>query len=291
MIVVGGDVGGTKLLARAVDHGDVAAEARRPTGAGLTALGLVEVLASAVAEVASGRPVLALGIGFPGPVPPGGDRVARTVILPAVGEVRLGTMVADCIGIPVLVDNDVTCAARAELALRPGADMLFLAAGTGIGGSLVLHGRLRRGARGLAGEVGHVSINGDGPRCPCGGVGCVHLWAGGRAIEAALGLDEGTLLQADLDAPDARAALNRAGRALGAGIAAATTVLDVALVVVGGGLASLGDRYLDPVRAGFRERAMPEVAAGCRIEPALAGEAAGADGAALLALDASSPEA
>ena len=186
MVILGLDLGGSKLLARGVDRrGRVCFRMRCATGRGLgpdAALGAIEgVVAQARAEV--GR-VEAIGLGFPGLVDHGRGVARSSVMLDGWRDEPLAARLEARFGVPCAVDNDVNAAALCELELRGGVarDMLFVAVGTGIGGALVLGGRLRRGAGGFAGEIGHVSIDPAGRACDCGRRGCVNRYASGREI-------------------------------------------------------------------------------------------------------------
>jgi glucokinase len=209
----------------------------------------------------------------------------------------------------VVVDNDGNAAVLAEHregAARGCENAVFLAMGTGIGGGLVLGGRVYRGAHGYAGEFGHLVVDHDGADCPgaCPGRGCLEALASGRAIGVA-----GE--RAARDAPDsplgrrlaesgavlgqavtelardgdevARAVLADVGRRLGAGLTGVVNALDPDVVVIGGGAVTAGDLLLDPAREVVAARALPPVARAVRIVPAQFGEEAGLLGAGLLA--------
>jgi glucokinase len=162
-------------------------------------------------------------------------------------------------------------------------DFMFVAVGTGIGGALVLDGSVRTGPSGAAGEVGHLRAEAAGQqRCECGGIGCAHLVSSGRAIERSLGLPQGGLQdEVRRGSSSAVAAIVRAGETLGPVLADAATLLDLPLVVLGGGIGCLSP-FVDGARRGFARSAMSEVVDTCRIEAAMAGTSAGAIGATLL---------
>ncbi len=180
------------------------------------------------------------------------------------------------LGVPVRVDNDATCAAWAERAMGAATgldDVVLVTLGTGIGGGIVVGGRLTRGANGFAGEIGHMIVDRDGPDCPCGQRGCWERFASGSALarlarEAArAGRAEAVLANAGGDpeailgehvtaaavAGDAEACALVAEMAwwVGLGLSNLANVLDPEAFVIGGGLVTMGDLLLDPVRTAF----------------------------------------
>jgi len=275
---LGIDLGGSKLLACGIDaRGEVGLRVRRPTGRGFgpdAALAAIAELASNACTALGGLD--AIGLGFPGLVDHRRGIARSSTMLDGWHDVALAARVTDALGVPCVIDNDVNTAALHEHARR-GVDLLYVAVGTGIGGALVLGGALWRGAGGFAGELGHVSIDHAGPPCACGRRGCVHLYASGSAIEAAAG-----------QAPRGRdggahPAVIAAADALGVAIGSALNVLDVALVVLGGGVAELGPAYVDAVAARARRECFREIGEACVVSASLGGYDAGALGAAALA--------
>lgn len=276
MRALGLDLGGSKLLACVIgDHGAILGRAVRPTGRATgpaEALRLVAGIAEEMRAIAG--PFDVAGLGFPGLVDfPRG--VARSsVMLDGWRDVPLADQLAHELGVRCVVDNDVNAAAVAELACRqdaPPGSMLFVSVGTGIGGALVLDDRVWRGHTGVAGEIGNMTIDRHGPLCWCGRRGCLNTAASGAAMERLDGSEDEVLHQA--------------ATALGIGLANALNLLNPALVVLGGGVSRLGSRWLDAVASTARAEAFPEAGA-CRIEAARAGYEAGAVGAALLAIEA-----
>ncbi|MET0298089.1 MAG: ROK family protein [Microbacterium sp.] len=253
---VGLDVGGTKTDAVAVDAaGAVAGRVRLATGWGAaevtrTVLDAVTALATdAGIDRASVRSV---GIGIPGQVEPGTARVVHAVNL-GIDELDLAAAVEPHLGVPVRVENDVKAAALGAYALEGAAEtMAYLNLGTGIAAGIVRDGELWRGSRGTAGEVGHISVDPDGPLCRCGQRGCIEAFAGGRSIAQRWGRP-GALPVRDVfdaaDAADPRALELRTGLARGvaAGVRVLVLTADVDVVVLGGGLTALGDRLLRDV--------------------------------------------
>jgi glucokinase len=203
-------------------------------------------------------------------------------------DVPLADLVAERLGVPCVVDNDVNNAARAELrARRPRVPrvLLLVGVGTGIGGAIAIEGRVYRGANGGAGEIGNTTVDRGGAKCWCGRRGCLNTLASGAAIEQHLALRAGSL-------PDAVArreprvldALEAAGQALGSGIANALNLLNPDLVVLAGGLAELPPAlFLEPLERSARAEAFAPIADACRFERARAGYEAAAVGAGWLA--------
>jgi glucokinase len=294
--VIGVDLGGTKVLAGAVDRdGDVAAYARR-TVRGLGRDGVLETIADAVREAGAGRSAAGVAIGIPGFLDPADGSVRRCVHLPIEG-LRIGDDLAELLELPVVVDNDANCAALAEARLGAGRGhrvVVLLTVGTGIGGAVVVDGELFRGATGAAGELGHMTVELDGPVCTCGSRGCLETVASGPALVAAAirhgwsGEESlsGALVTELALAGDAiaLAAAAQVGRALGAGIASLVNAFDPDVVVIGGGVLGLGELLLEPARGEARARAL----AGDRVHVvgAALGENAGMVGAGLLGWEA-----
>lgn len=211
-----------------------------------------------------GAKVLGVGLALPamlGPDPAAPvDAPARIVLrapnLPRLVGSRPDTVLAGLLGPPVTVENEATLGALAHLDLAP--DLVYVSAGIGIGGGIVLDGRVYRGHHGLAGEIGHVVVERDGPECGCGGRGCVEQYAGSAALSAAAGVDDLPALEARLARgdPRARAATTDAARALGTGLASVLNVLDVPVVVLGGTFARLAPHVLPALRAELADRVL-----------------------------------
>jgi glucokinase len=270
MRALGIDLGGSKLLACVTDaEGRVLGRAVRRTGRATGPADASRLIAEVAGELRRAHGAFdSVGVGFPGLVDFARGVVRSSVMLDGWREVPLAERVADALGVPCVVDNDVNAAAVAELKARedePPESMLFVAVGTGIGGAITLGDRVWRGHTGVAGEIGNTSIDRHGARCWCGRRGCLNTCASGAAIAERPGI----------------AAARAAAESLGIGIANALNLLNPALVVLGGGVAQLGEPWLDVVATTARAEAFPE-AGQCRIELSRAGYVAGAVGAALL---------
>ena len=301
---VGLDVGGTKIDAVAVDPaGTILARLRRPTGWGEDAV--VDSIVSTVAALAeeSGLPLSAVGsagIGIPGLVDAETGRVLHAVNL-GVESLDLAARAEQALGVPFRVENAVKAAALGAAALSDAAGpMAYLNLGTGVAAGIVVDGRIWRGARGTAGEVGHLSVDPRGRLCGCGQRGCVETFCGGGALAKAWGRP-GALPVKDIveaaDAGDPHAQALQADLFFGAAAAVRVLVLsaDVETVVIGGGLTALGGRLADGVRAALHAGAeaspfLKSLRLDERIELLPAGSPAAAFGAALVGASISEKE-
>ena len=293
---VGLDVGGTKTEVVAVDtEGVIAGRVRMATGWGPDAVTRTIVDGVRALGVEAGielGAVRSVGVGIPGQIEPGTARVVHAVNL-GVEELDLAAAVGPQLGVPVRVENDVKAAALGAYALHGGTGtMAYLNLGTGIAAGIVADGELWRGTRGAAGEVGHISVDPNGPVCRCGQRGCIEALAGGGVIAERWGLS-GALPVRDVfdaaDAGDTRALELR--RDLARGVAAAVRVLvltvDADVVVLGGGITALGERLLGDVVSELRASAeasafMRSLRLEDRVELLPAGSPAAALGAALI---------
>jgi glucokinase len=306
---IGIDVGGTKTSAlRVSEDGRILQRAVLPTPAD-DMQATLEVMVDAAKAVLAPE-VRAVGIGAAGLVEAGTGRLIFAPNL-AWRNALLSGFVWDNVGLPAFADNDNNVAAWGEY--RHGAGrgyryMLFVGVGTGIGGGIVVDGRLLRGAHGFAAEIGHIIVEPGGPLCGCGNHGCWEQVASGHALtragrEAAqqhpqsmiarrVGGDPakvtGPLVTEAARAGDpvARGILARVGRRLGEGIAGLVNVLDPEVVVVGGGVAEAGELVLGSARVAFSTSVeapahRPEVP----VLAATLGNDAGGVGAAMLALE------
>jgi len=302
---IGLDIGGTKLLAVRLDDDAVVDEYRtaKPDSGGI----IVEEIVSAYRALADGEPIECLGVGIAGLV----DHTTGTFVWgPHVDGIGIPVMeeLEAALGLRAVVDNDANLAAFAEYrrgAGRGSTAMLMLTLGTGIGGAMVFDGRIYRG-RGFAGEFGHARLAHGGFLCVCGQRGCWETEAAGPALERlaaeVVSADPGGSLARILGdgAPDgpaisraasggnpqALALVGAIGRAFGDGLAGVISMLDPDRVVIGGGLGSIGEILLDPIRTSAAaaryasaHKPLPDIVA------AELGERAGGIGAALMAIE------
>ncbi|WP_029146045.1 ROK family protein [Microbacterium luticocti] len=293
---VGLDVGGTKTDAVAVDEsGTITGRVRLATGwgpDGVTAT-VVEAIGALARERPGDDPIRSVGVGMPGQVVPGSAHVTHAVNL-GVAELDLPGRLQPRLGVAVAVENDVKAAAVGAHALRrrQGETLAYLNLGTGVAAGIVRDGRLWRGPRGTAGEVGHISVDPDGPPCQCGQRGCIEALAGGASIARRWERPSSLPVRDMMDAADAGDHTARRLRGdLMAGVAAAVRILvltvDVDVVVLGGGITALGDRLRNGVVAELDASAeasafMRSLHLRERVELLPAGSAAAAFGAALI---------
>jgi len=310
MYAIGVDIGGTKIAAGVVDEdGRILAQVRRdtdPTDSDSVDDGVIE----ACRELSAQYPVGAIGLAAPGFVSSDQATVLLCPNLPWRDH-PLRDRVAAGLGssVPIVVENDANAAGWAEFRFGVGrevSDMLLLTIGTGLGGALVVDGRLVRGAFGVAAEVGHMRVVPDGHLCGCGLHGCWEQYASGRALvrsarNAAANHPEAAARMVELsvgrkvDGPAITAAakegdplaislLAELGRWIGEGSASVAALLDPALIVIGGGVGAAGELLLEPTREAFlgalsAKGFRPEA----RLELASMGNDAGIVGAADLA--------
>ena len=291
------DVGGTKLAVGLVTpDGRVVAQSRTPTpGDGEAIWSALVALIDVLPDVDQ---VAAIGVGCGGPmVWPAGD--VSPLNMPAWHGFPLRSRLqARFPGVSVRLHNDAPCLAAAEHWIGAGVgvdNMLGMVVATGVGSGLIADGRLINGNSGNAGHIGHVVVDPAGPPCSCGGRGCLEAIARGPALVAwarSHGWQPSGDGSAGALADDARrgdaaaaAAFARAGRAVGIAIASSAALLDLSLVVIGGGVAQSGELLFAPLRAALAEFARIEFLRGLRVVPAALGQDAGLVGAAALVLN------
>lgn len=312
-LAVGVDVGGTKIAAAVVDAaGAVGPVATVPTPAASGGVAVLDAIAGLVTRVAAGQAIVGVGVGTAGVVD-----AARGVIVSATDTFAdwVGTDVSGGLrarlggtgvegaggGVPrVEVRNDVDAHALGEAWLGAGAgaaSMLMVAVGTGVGGALVLDGRLRTGAHHVAGELGHIpAVGAEGLRCTCGRPGHLEALAAGPGLARRYGVLTGAAVDArevarraaDGDA-DAVRAIADAAECLGRAVAGIMTVVDPAVVVVGGGVAEIGPLWWEPMLATCRAETIDALAA-VPIVPAALGARAALLGAASTVLSSGDKE-
>ncbi|AXG76533.1 ROK family protein [Streptomyces paludis] len=297
------DIGGTKIAGALVDStGRILVRAQRPTPArenGETVMGAVESVLAELSASPLWSSATAVGVGSAGPVDASAGTVSPVNVpgwrgFPLVQRVRAATG-----GLPVTLVGDGVAIAAAEHwqgAARGYDDALCMVVSTGVGGGLVLGGRLHPGPSGNAGHIGHISVELAGDPCPCGSRGCVERIASGPNI-ARRALDNGWRPGPDGDAsaaavaaaaraghPVAIASFDRAARALAAGIAATAALADIRIAVIGGGVANAGEVLFAPLRRALRDYATLSYVRDLEIVPARMGTDAGLVGAAAAAL-------
>ncbi|MFF8588318.1 ROK family protein [Streptomyces althioticus] len=297
------DIGGTKIAGALVDReGRILARAQRPTPAredGDTVMAAVGAVIGDLAASPLWERASAVGIGSAGPVDASAGTVSP-VNVPGWRDYPLVAQVRDAVGgLPVELIGDgvaITAAEHWQGAARGHDNALCMVVSTGVGGGLVLGGRLHPGPTGNAGHIGHISVDLDGDPCPCGARGCVERIASGpniarRALENGWrpGPDGDTSAAAVAAAaragdPVAVASFERAARALAAGIAATATLVEIDIAVIGGGVGKAGEVLFAPLRKALTEFATLSFVRRLTVVPAQTGTDAGLVGAAAAAL-------
>ena len=257
------DIGGTKTHGVVLDaRGALAHEVRLPTGQGADAV--LETAAQAVRQLATLSGVetggfASIGIGIPGTVDPETGRVSHAVNLGVAG-LELATNLERMLGAGVRVENDVNAAALGAyhlLGMPGGSSMAYLNLGTGLAAGLVLDGRLWRGSRGVAGEIGHIPVDRHGELCPCGQRGCLETAASGSALARQWPTGDANPAHALFAAaasgdPRAIDVTARFADNVAAAVRMLVLTVDPDTVVIGGGLGALGDTLLEAVRVVLR---------------------------------------
>ena len=277
-VVVERDAGEWRVL----DQGQVATP--MPKGPDV----VVPRLAAVGAEAIERSPgVTTVGIGIPGLYDPVAGTTRFLVNFPGGWPgVPVAGPVGAALGLPTTLINDARAFGLAELRLgaaRGAASMIGLTLGTGIGGVIAIDGRVHLGHDGTGGELGHQTLEPDGPPCGCGNRGCLEAFARADRIAAACGTAtaEEAMTAARAGDPAAVAGLLVVGRYLGIGIANMIVVVNPDVVVIGGGIAAAFDLLRDPIEAELRERVYTTALDRVRVVPAELGTWAGAIGAAL----------
>jgi predicted NBD/HSP70 family sugar kinase len=222
--------------------------------------------------------VVGAGIGIPGPVDRARGTAGSATILPGWVGLRIASEMEKRLGVPVEIENDANLGALAELTWGAGRDcanFAYVKAATGIGAGIVIDGRLRRGASGTAGEIGHTTLNERGLLCYCGNRGCLETVASGPAIAELVGPVKGARLGlsqivelAAAGEPRCKRAVADAGREIGVAVAALCNLINPELVIVGGLLSRAGDVLLSPLRESIRRHAVQAAAETVRVRPA-----------------------
>jgi glucokinase len=304
-VVLGVDVGGTKIAVAAVEGVTATHAVEHPTVL-VNTDALLDGLEHAVRQVfeVAGQPE-AIGVGVPSQIEYETGTVESSVNIPLTG-VPLREELGRRFGVPVFVDNDGNCAALAEAHIVGARNLVMLTLGTGVGGGIVIDGLTFRGAHGLGAELGHMTINPDGPPCPgnCPNHGCLEAYCSGQALErdaTELARDKGdSALKQRLDAdgnlsshelvaaaeagdPDALFLIDNFARMLGVGIASYVNVFEPSRLAIGGGLSRASHLFLDRAVREAGARALPALWKRVKVALAEGGADSGVIGAGLLA--------
>lgn len=306
--VVGVDVGGTNLVAGVLSedgseiHGVVSEPTMSAQGADAVIGRIVKLAKASIVE--SGKKVEGAGIGSPGPL---NTKTGVVLLTPNLGwtNMPLRDRVSEGLGLPATLDNDANCAIYGEWwrgAARGANYVIGLTLGTGIGGGIVIDGKIYHGASDVAGEFGHVTIDANGRHCKCGNYGCIEAYASGPAIaeRAIEGIQSGTdtslsqYVNGDLSKITAQIVYEAANDGdewaleivretaslLGASVASFVNIFNPEVVVICGGVTQAGDRLFNPLRSEVKRRAFKPAWEVCRIVPGTLPGTAGVYGAA-----------
>lgn len=240
--------------------------------------------------------ILGVGLGLPGPVDTVGGLVQFLPNIPGWKRVSLKYILERKLKFPVFIDNDANLMSLAEYRLGAAKglrNVVCLTLGTGVGGGIVIDGKLYRGSSGAAGEIGHIPINENGPRCNCGGIACLEAYIGNKKIikeaRGLFGKDislEQVSLLAKRKNKKAISMWSEVGRQLGVALTGITNLLNPDAIVIGGGVAQAGKVLFDRVRKTIAERAMSVQAKQVKVLRAKLGNNAGLLGAAILVKEA-----
>ena len=312
-LIVGVDLGGTRFRVCLANREGVILE-RTSTltladeGPDAVIHRLVEGVRFVLRERDAGS-VLGLGLGAPGPLDPWAGVVLHAPNMPGWRDVPLRDRLQDALGIPSFVNNDANLAGLGELYFGAGqglTDLVYITVSTGIGGGVIAGGRLLLGGHGLAGEIGHMVIQTNGPLCGCGNYGCLEALASGTAIaretrarleagaqSAILALAGGAIERVDAAVVERAARegdalageiMREAGTYLGIGIVNVIHLFDPQMVIVGGGVSRAGALIFGPAQAVLDSRLLAGFKGKCSIVPAALGDDAGLMGSVALVL-------
>jgi len=305
------DLGGTKIMAAIIsNNGKIIAKERFPTNAAKGPQSVINNLFSAIDKLLSLQntelsQLESIGIAAAGAIDTNKGVITESPNLAGWSDIPLRDIVTEKCHIKTFLLNDASAAALGEHRFGAGRgtnNLIFVTASTGIGGGIIIDGKLYSGTSGSAGEIGHMTIDVNGPKCTCGNTGCLETLASGTAVARdAIGRirqgEKSTLTEmvkgkitaekvgiaAQSGDPLSMDVISRAANYLGIGMANIVNIFNPEIIVVGGGMSKLGDFLLDPVRQIVRERAFPISAQAVRIVTARLGDDAGIYGAAVFA--------
>ena len=315
-LILGLDIGGTKIAtALATAQGEIRARGYSPTLAQDGPEAVTNSILAAIDEtMCSGKiessQLLGIGLAVAGAIDSDSGRVIFSPNIPGWYEVSLGELIEQRFGVPTYLGNDANLAALGEWCFgvkKSVANLIYITVSTGIGGGIIANGKLYTGVCGTAGEIGHMSIDVNGPRCNCGNIGCWETLASGTALagEAVRQISQGTrtsiidFADGDLSKIDARLVflaaqqgdelakelISRLGYYLGVGLVNLVNIFNPELILIGGGVAKMGDLLLQPAINIVRERAFSKSANAVEIKPALLGDDSGVLGAVAFVLE------
>jgi glucokinase len=286
--VVGVDLGGTAIKIGKFDReGNCLESVTLPTPQPATPIAVVDCITQGICQVNSDRSCRAIGVGTPGPAD-GSGRIARVAInLVGWNDVPLADWLEEQTGIPTTLANDANCAGLGEAWLGAGKrfqHQILLTLGTGVGGAIILDGKLFTGHKGTAAELGLIGLNFDGPICNSGNRGSLEQYASIGAIRRMTGKEPHELGElAGKGDTEALAFWKEYGRLLGVGIASLLYVLTPEAVIIGGGVSASAEYFFPSLIAEIEQRVLPSSREGLEVLTAELGNRAGMVGAAKLA--------
>ncbi len=312
-LVIGVDIGGTNLRAASIDrNGKIFSRTSRSSDAKKGIGYLMENLISLLTEIIEDENISGIGIGIPGIMDVDKGILTQAPNISEVKNYPIKEKLMHALGsgIDVTVENDANCAALGEWWLGAGKDvdsLIILTLGTGLGGGIMLNGRLWRGANGMAGEIGHMTVDPDGPKCNCGNFGCLESFASAEAIrrmvkEGLRNKNLKTILRNEIenvtinDIPETVGRAARIGdkfsleiwasfgKALGIAIANLTNLLNVEMIIIGGGLANSWELFIETALFEAKKRGLSAPIENVEIKKCVLGDDAGLLGAGYLAL-------
>ena len=315
-LILGVDLGGTKIAAAlATAEGEILTRGYCPTLGEAESQAVISSILRTIEETTSSGKVclsqlLGIGIAAAGIIDSDKGMIITSPNIPNLREVPLKHAVEQRFGIPTYVGNDATLAALGEwyFGLKKSvANLIYITVSTGIGGGIIANGKLYTGACGIAGEIGHMTIDVNGPRCNCGNVGCWEALASGTALarEAIREIGKGAntsiteLVGGDLSRIDAKVVCQAAEEGdelakklishlayyFGVGLVNLVNIFNPELILIGGGVAKMGDLLLQPAINLVKERAYVTLAHDVEIKPALLGDDSGVLGAVAFVLE------
>lgn len=290
-MIIGIDLGGTKIAGvLATPSGKILMDVQVPTEANKGRKRVIQNIKKAIRMLIHSHKVKikAIGIGAPGPIYYEKGIVVGAPNLPGWKRVNLKKILEKEFKVPVFVDNDANCAALAEAWFGAGKfvkHFIYMTISTGIGGGIIINKKLYRGAIGSAGELGHMILDPNGPRCGCGKRGCLEALASGSALKKKTGMDAIAVeLAARQGDKKALAAIQEAAHYLAIGIADLVNIFNPERVIIGGGLSNMRELLFIPLKRDFKKYALTLPAKSVKIVRAKLGTKAGVLGAAALCL-------
>ncbi|HEY9616190.1 MAG TPA: ROK family protein [Microcoleaceae cyanobacterium] len=292
--VLGIDLGGTAIkLGRFTQNGNCLQALTVPTPQPATPEAVLLAMVDAIEQIDPDHKTKAIGVGTPGPADAAG-RIARVAInLSGWQDVPLADWLEAKTGRSTVIANDANCAGLGEAWLGAGRwfrNLILLTLGTGVGGAIILDGKLFVGHHGTAGELGLITLNPDGPPCNSGNQGSLEQYASVTAIRRCTGMEPEALGKLAIAGdPNALEFWQRYGRDLGAGLASLIYVLTPEAIIIGGGVSASAEFFFPAMQAEIERRVLPSSRAGLQLLKAELGNQAGIVGAARLAWQSLNP--